>query len=594
MKLIKPRDTTDATLISSSILEDDYPQWSVFSTYSRGDFVISGRTHTVYRSLTDGNTNDPDLEQVALADPLIDDPDPVRWQVIGATNRWRMFDKKPSLQAAAADQIQVILEPGRIIGGMAGFNIDANTVTLDVQSPGLARRNLLVETDELSTQTVAVDAVEHTLSFTGTGTITLSGASTSGPLVGTGERVSLVFTPTAGSLTVTVTGAVSAAQLEEGPLTAYQAVDGSLRRNLLTWSQDIANAAWTKSNVDIVSGVAVAPDGTMTAQRIVPNGLVTTKFISRTLTGIPANTYVTVTFFGQAELYRNLRLRAPTSLGWASEYSATFECLDDGEILNLSSITQQPQPTIVRRNDGWYRCSWTMRTSASAGDRTFEIYVASNSGGFTYFGDGVNGALIGGVQAEVGPGTAYQRIDSDSTLLFDQSVFSRTIPMQDETVVLDWYSYYFTPITPLTEFVVTDFPLYGDAQITATFDRAGATVRVGQIVLGDLRTLGITTIPNTGFTGLDFSIAQQDEFGDLTTVRRAATRLSQFEVLVPNSTLLGFDSLMQSLRGGVAAVWVGSIDARKAATNYGFYRDYRTVYQTSDYSIISLQIQGIV
>lgn len=83
-----------------------------------------------------------------------------------------------------------------------------------------ARTNLLHTTNALVTQTLTVTAVPHTLHFTGTGTVTLSGVSTAGPLVGTGtgenNRVSLTFTPTAGSLTLTVSGTVSDAQLEVG------------------------------------------------------------------------------------------------------------------------------------------------------------------------------------------------------------------------------------------------------------------------------------------------------------------------------------------------------------------------------------------
>lgn len=82
------------------------------------------------------------------------------------------------------------------------------------------RQNLLLNSGTLSTQNVTVTAVAHTLSFTGTGTITLSGTSTAGPLVGTGtgeaSRVSLTFTPTAGTLTLTVSGTVTNAQLEIG------------------------------------------------------------------------------------------------------------------------------------------------------------------------------------------------------------------------------------------------------------------------------------------------------------------------------------------------------------------------------------------
>lgn len=67
------------------------------------------------------------------------------------------------------------------------------------------------------TQNVTVTAAAHTLTFYGTGSITLSGVAT-GTLNGTGanDRVTLTFTPTAGTLTLTVSGTVTRAQLELG------------------------------------------------------------------------------------------------------------------------------------------------------------------------------------------------------------------------------------------------------------------------------------------------------------------------------------------------------------------------------------------
>lgn len=75
--------------------------------------------------------------------------------------------------------------------------------------------NLLTNPAAPATQNVAVTAQPYTLSFYGTGTITLSGAAT-GSLVGTGAntRVILTFTPSAGTLTLTVSGSVVNAQLE--------------------------------------------------------------------------------------------------------------------------------------------------------------------------------------------------------------------------------------------------------------------------------------------------------------------------------------------------------------------------------------------
>lgn len=81
-----------------------------------------------------------------------------------------------------------------------------------------SRTNSLLSSDTLSTQSVTVTAAARTLSFYGTGQVVLSGAH-SATVTGTGAyptRTTLTFTPSAGTLTLTVTGTVQYAQLEAG------------------------------------------------------------------------------------------------------------------------------------------------------------------------------------------------------------------------------------------------------------------------------------------------------------------------------------------------------------------------------------------
>ena len=81
-----------------------------------------------------------------------------------------------------------------------------------------AKTNLLLNSAALGTQSATVTAAATTLSFYGTGSIAYSGVAT-GSLVGAGafpQRASVTFTPTAGTLTLTVTGSVLNAQLETG------------------------------------------------------------------------------------------------------------------------------------------------------------------------------------------------------------------------------------------------------------------------------------------------------------------------------------------------------------------------------------------
>jgi hypothetical protein len=99
-----------------------------------------------------------------------------------------------------------------------------------------SRTNLLLNSATLVTQNVTVTAVAYSLSFYGAGAVTLSGTTT-GTVTGSGaypSRSTLTFTPTAGTLTLTVSGSCTDAQLELG---------GSITSVIPTTSSQVTRAA---------------------------------------------------------------------------------------------------------------------------------------------------------------------------------------------------------------------------------------------------------------------------------------------------------------------------------------------------------------
>ena len=119
MMIVTPRIIDDAQYVGGNIAEDDYDVWSSGTTYSRGDYALILATHTIYQSLRDHTAaadNSPTAEALVFADPLQEDPDPAHWVRTGASNKWRLFDTRPSQRAEKADSIRVDLLPSAKAG----------------------------------------------------------------------------------------------------------------------------------------------------------------------------------------------------------------------------------------------------------------------------------------------------------------------------------------------------------------------------------------------------------------------------------------------------------------------------------------------
>ena len=82
-------------------------------------------------------SNSPLAEAAAVADPLVADPDPAHWVYISQTNKWRLFDGRPSQKTANALEIDAgIVLAGRICAvGIVGLE-DCSAATIELVHNG--------------------------------------------------------------------------------------------------------------------------------------------------------------------------------------------------------------------------------------------------------------------------------------------------------------------------------------------------------------------------------------------------------------------------------------------------------------------------
>jgi hypothetical protein len=136
----------------------------------------------------------------------------------------RLYSQIPDTGAGDLDFTRVGDTATRVNEAGVVENVPANVPRIDYTSGGCGklllepqRTNILSNREVMATESITVLAGSHALSFYGTGSVTLSGAAT-GTLNGTGanERVILLFTASAGTLTVTVSGSCTKGQIEAG------------------------------------------------------------------------------------------------------------------------------------------------------------------------------------------------------------------------------------------------------------------------------------------------------------------------------------------------------------------------------------------
>jgi hypothetical protein len=167
------------------------------------------------------------------------------------------------------------------------------------------------------------------------------------------------------------------------------------RTNLVTYSEQFDNAAWTKSNATITANATTAPDGALTGDTLVENTATSTHQISQSISFTSGTSYSYTVFAKSDGTNRRLAIfTAAAAFGTGANDS--FD-LSTGTV----AVNQSGGASIVNVGNGWYRCR-TTRTATATVSSTFVLRLVNPSAAdiLSYTGDGTSGVFIWGAQLE--------------------------------------------------------------------------------------------------------------------------------------------------------------------------------------------------
>jgi hypothetical protein len=169
------------------------------------------------------------------------------------------------------------------------------------------------------------------------------------------------------------------------------------RTNLVLYSEqfDLTPTPWGRADTTVTANATTAPDGTSTADNVVPFATAAFHNIRQFISVTPSISH-TFSVYAKANGYTKVSIADAATGGFAARF-------DLSAVSVISTITGTTA-TIVPMGIGWYRLTATFTTTAASTPSItgYPTGATLNSYGASFTGDGTSGVFLWGAQLEIG------------------------------------------------------------------------------------------------------------------------------------------------------------------------------------------------
>jgi len=242
--------------------------------------------------------------------------------------------------------------------------------------------------------------------------------------------------------------------------------------NLLIFSEQFDNAAWTKVDLSVVANLTNSPIGDLTADKLIEAANTNTKFISIPDISTTSGNFYTFSIFAKKDgKKRNLRIGTRAS---ATLFPINQDAIFDIVTGTIVSFDSGVIAKIELSDDNWYKLSVSIEATATGTDDDFIVTLVDgvDTG---YLGDGSSGALIWGAQVT----------ESVKPLPYVKSIASSAMQTFTESLRIEYDSVTGENLGALIEGASTNLQIRSEEFDFVTWNKGSSTVSANVIASPD-------------------------------------------------------------------------------------------------------------